>query len=156
MIAILALLGPVARPQTNAPPAAVPPPPPAPVPAVMAADRPDRPQPPGPPGLGATEGEVREAHGDPDGVFRYRNRTSFMYARRGRFEFEDGVVVRMKWEGAFQSLLTQPELASQPYTVEVRPEIRAPGTRAGDRVIRKSDGRFMIVTNTPPNAARKP
>ncbi|MFO1489869.1 MAG: hypothetical protein U1F77_00125 [Kiritimatiellia bacterium] len=155
MIAILALLGPLARPQTNVPPAAVPAPPAAPAEAA-ARERVPPPRPPGPPGLGATESEVREVHGDPDGIFRYKNRTSFMYARRGRFEFEDGVVVRMKWEGNFQTLLTQPELASQPYTVAVRPEIRPPGTRPGDRVVRKSDGRFMIVTNTPPNAARKP
>ena len=155
MIAILALLGPVARPQTNVPPAAVPAPPPAPVEEVARECVPP-PRRPGPPGLGSTEDEVREAHGDPDGVFRFKDRTSFMYAKRGRFEFEDGVVVRMKWDGNFQTLLNQPELASQAYTVEVRPEIRAPGTRAGDRVIRKSDGRFMIVTNTPPNAAQKP
>ena len=140
---------------TPAPPAPAPAPvlPAPPVPAPPAAPPP---RPSGPPGLGATEDEVRSAHGDPDGVFRFKNRCSFMYARRGRFEFEDGVVVRMNWEGRFSSVQAQPVLAAHPYTIDIQPEVRPPGTRPNERVLRKSDGRFQIVTNRPPAAVRSP
>ena len=133
-------------------PAPVLPAPPAPPPAPVA----PAPRPSGPPGLGANEEEVRFAHGEPDGIFRFKNRCSFMYAKRGRFEFEDGVVVRMKWDGKFSSVRAQPVLAAHPYTVEIRPEVRAPGTRPNERVLRKSDGRYEIVTNRPPAAVRSP
>lgn len=178
MTSILALCcAVVVRAETNAPPAEVvapapvaqevsPPPAPAQVEPAVDAPAPVSPppapapdpssRPSGPPGLGANEDEVRFAHGDPDGVFRFKNRCSFMYAKRGRFEFEDGVVVRMKWDGVFSSVQAQPVLASQPYTVEIRPEVRAPGTRPNERVLRKSDGRYEIVTNRPPAAVRSP
>lgn len=133
-------------------PAPVLPAPPVPPPAPAA----PAPRPSGPPGLGATEDEVRFAHGEPDGIFRFKNRTSFMYAKRGRFEFEDGVAVRLKWDGKFSSVQAQPLLAAHPYTVEIRPEVRAPGTRPTERVLRKSDGRYAIVTNRPPAAVRNP
>lgn len=138
-------------------PVPVPAPAPGPVsPAPPAPPSVPAPRPSGPPGLGATEDEVRFAHGEPDGVFRFKNRCSFMYAKRGRFEFEDGAVVRMKWDGKFSSIRAQPLLAAHPYTVEIRPEVRAPGTRPNDRVLRKSDGRYEIVTNRPPAAVRSP
>lgn len=163
------------RAETNAPPAeaaapapvpvvpaeSAPAPVPTPTPAPVLPVPPPAPvataaRPSGPPGLGANEEEVRFAHGEPDGIFRFKNRCSFMYAKRGRFEFEDGVVVRMKWDGKFSSIRAQPLLAAHPYTVEIRPEVRAPGTRPTERVLRKSDGRYEIVTNRPPAAVRSP
>lgn len=154
------------RAETNAPAAAGVAPGPAPAASEASTPAPVPPVPPppaaplarpsGPPGLGATEDEVRFAHGDPDGVFRFKKRCSFMYAGRGRFEFEDGVVVRMNWEGRFSSVQPQPMLAARPYTVDIQPEIRPPGTRPDDRVLRKSDGRYQIVTNRPPAAVRSP
>ncbi len=99
---------------------------------------------------------MRRAHGEPDGVFRFKNRSSYMYARRGRFEFEDGHVVRMKWDGKFSTRQAQPPLAAHPFTVNIRPEIRAPGTRPNERVLRKSDGRYEIITNPPPAKVESP
>jgi hypothetical protein len=146
-----------AAPAPVAPVASAPAPPPAPVlPAPPPAPVAPAPRPSGPPGLGANEEEVRFAHGEPDGIFRFKNRCSFLYTKRGRFEFEDGVVVRMKWDGKFSSIRAQPLLAAHPYTVEIRPEVRAPGTRPTERVLRKSDGRYEIVTNRPPAAVRSP
>ena len=148
MTAILALCCALAgRAETNAPPRKAAAPAPAPEPVVPA---------PAPPGLGASEEEVRKAHGEPDGVFRFKNRSSFMYAQRGRFEFEDGRVVRMKWDGKFSTRQPQPVLSANPYTVVIRPESRAPGTRPNERVLRKSDGRYEIITNRPPAAVETP
>lgn len=121
--------------------------------ASLPADKPAPPPPRPLPGLGATEEEVRMAHGEPDAVFCQGDRTSFLFNKHGRFEFENGRVIRMKRDGKTESVMPQVAMASHPLTIRVHSaapgnNARPPGPRDRSKII--------ITTHSPPAIVPKP